>query len=318
MKKVNVILAAYNGEKFIREQIDSIIENFSNLESNAYEFKIIISDDSSCDRTSEIINQYSIADQRVILLDSEKKGGVRENFKHLIMNTDADYVFFSDQDDFWLPNKIELFLTRFSEIEKNFNGPIMVHSDLSVVNEELFPINNSMFEYQKINKKPTFPELLVSNSVTGCVMACNKHLIDIAKKSSIDESIMHDWYLALIASAFGIIDFIDCPLILYRQHSANQVGAKSFSIKALLGSEGIPNKIFDLRLSVLKTRKQAEIFHRDFSETMINVNKEYLETYIESFDLSFSYRLNAFLFKKVKKKGFLRNLFFFAFYVVKI
>jgi len=317
MKKVNVILAAYNGEKYIKEQLISIIENFNNVKSNIYDLQIIVSDDYSSDNTVNIITELSLSDKRIKLLDRDKKGGVKENFRHLIMNSDADYVFFSDQDDYWLPNKIELFLNRFKEIELGFDGPIMIHSDLSVVNEDLLVINKSMFEYQKLNKKPSFMELIVSNSITGCVMACNKPLIEIAKRSSIQDSIMHDWYLALIASAFGVVDFIDSPLILYRQHSTNQVGAKSFALKEIINRKNCKGKIDSIRSSILKTKNQAKLFEFDFSNEISEISKSNLREYIKSFDMSFSYRLDLFLFKRIKKTGILRNIMFFIFYVVK-
>jgi glycosyltransferase involved in cell wall biosynthesis len=316
MKKIDVILASYNGEEFIEEQINSILLNFNKISD--YSCRLLISDDCSHDKTIEIIRLASISDDRIYLIDINKKGGVRQNFNFLINISDADYIFFSDQDDFWLPNKINIFMKKFSDVEKTNNGPILIHSDLSVVDKDLSPINTSMFNYQKINKNPIFSELLVSNSITGCVMACNKALLDNIRKKSIEESIMHDWYIGLYASAFGAIFFIDKPLILYRQHDNNQVGAKSFNFFDIINFNAWKNKLSQIRESILKTKYQAELFFFDFGDKLDFDKKIIISKYIESFEGSFLMRFILFKKNKIKKFGILRNIIFFLMYVCKL
>ncbi|AYM89682.1 glycosyltransferase family 2 protein [Serratia sp. 3ACOL1] len=315
MKTIEVILAAYNGCKYIREQIFSILLNFDKLSD--FDCKLLISDDGSTDSTVEIIESIKLLDDRVFLINKDKKGGVKANFLCLINASNADYVFFSDQDDLWLPDKISLFIDRFNEVESDFSGPILVHSDLSVADKNLSPINISMFEYQNINKSPSFSQLLVSNSITGCVMACNRELISILKKSNIKESIMHDWYAALCASAFGIITFIDKPLILYRQHGGNQVGAKSFALGDLIKTDSIKEKLQQTKKSIIRTRNQSAVFLSDFSTVLESDKKFLLADYIESFNESVTRRANLFFNKNIKKHGTLRNVFFFIFYVLR-
>ncbi|VDR25999.1 putative glycosyl transferase [Raoultella terrigena] len=316
MKKLDVILASYNGERYIKDQILSVLTCFEHVHN--MECRILISDDSSLDNTVSVLQEICNHDSRVQLLDSDKKGGVKFNFHHLMLNTDADYIFFSDQDDYWLPEKINLFLNKMMESESENPGPVLVHSDLCVTDENLSPVNVSMFNYQNLNKTPSFTELLISNSVTGCVMACNKELIDSVKHGKIEESIMHDWYVALYASAFGRIEFIDHSMILYRQHSNNQVGAKAFTLKKLISSDGYKNQIKNARDSVYKTKAQAQLFYDDFGLLLNVSDKNILEKFISTFDGSFLGRLNLFLNKKIRKKGFLRNLVFFFIYVVRI
>lgn len=316
MKKIEVLLATYNGEKFVREQIYSVLNNFDKI--SGYECKILVSDDKSTDKTVQIIKSLQEQEPRILFLDGEKKGGVRSNFYYLLEHTDADYVFFCDQDDLWLPDKISVFLERFKSEEVSYNGPILVHSDLCVADANLSPINVSMFDYQKINKNPSFVELIVSNSVTGCVMACNRELIEGVKKSQIQNSIMHDWYIGLYASAFGRILFIEKSFILYRQHGGNQVGAKSFLIKDIFNLKGLRGKVKNASDSVIKTKKQAELFFSDFNEKLDKANKDILNSYISSFEEGqFFKRLKLFLFKDVNKKGLLRNIVFFFIYVFK-
>lgn len=312
MKKIDVLLASYNGEKYIGDQIESIIINFSKLTN--YECRLLVSDDNSTDNTVEIIRRYSAIDERIKLLDLNKKGGVRQNFYFLIKNTNADYVFFSDQDDFWLPEKMEIFMDRFCSVESVGAQPILIHSDLCVVDKNLSPINISMFNYQKINKTPTFLDLIVSNSVTGCVMACNRDLIELAKNSSIKDSIMHDWYMALIASAHGKVEFIDKPLILYRQHGNNQVGAKNLSWKNVIKLNGIRTSLIAAKNSVLKTKIQASLFFKDFNGIISGDKANDLKDYVNSFNSCLFKRLSLYMSGKVKKKGAVRNfVLFFAF-----
>ncbi|WP_337264288.1 MULTISPECIES: glycosyltransferase family 2 protein [unclassified Serratia (in: enterobacteria)] len=315
MKKIEVILATYNGSNYVKEQVCSILSNFDKLTS--FDCKLLISDDGSTDSTGEIIESIKISDNRVSFIDKEKKGGVKANFSFLINKSNADYVFFSDQDDLWLPDKMSIFIEKFSETESNFNGPILIHSDLCVADKNLSPINRSMFKYQNLNKAPSFSQLLVSNSITGCVMACNRELITIIKGSKIKDSIMHDWYIGLCAAAFGKIVFIDKPLILYRQHGGNQVGAKSFALSDLIKIGNIKGKVTEIQESIIRTKKQAELFFSEFSSELSDSKKRLVETYINSFGNSIRYRADLFFNKKFNKNGKLRNLFFFIFYVLK-
>ncbi|ATM20273.1 glycosyltransferase family 2 protein [Raoultella ornithinolytica] len=316
MKKVDVILATYNGDRYIAEQISSILLNFDKLTD--YSCRLLISDDSSNDNTVDVINKFINSDERVILIDIQKKGGVKENFYHLIAKADADYVFFCDQDDFWLPEKMRVFLEQFEILENDHSAndkkPILIHSDLCVADHVLSPIHRSMFSYQKLNKNPVFSELLVSNSITGCVMACNKSLMNIAKKNDLTKAIMHDWYIGLLASCYGRIHFIDKPLILYRQHGNNQVGAKEFTLNGLLNIKNLISVFRRAKQSVRKTKEQAEFFLIN-NEFMISNERKILEDYISSFSKSFLSRGKLFFTGGIRKKGFLRNIMFFVIYV---
>lgn len=302
-------MSTYCGEKFINEQLDSIIINVAKLDMR-YKVDIIISDDASTDNTVNIINDKKIIYPDIYILDKARKGGAIKNFSYLIKNvsTDYDYFFFSDQDDFWLPHKLAKFLAFFEQNDSEI--PTLLHSDLMIVDSELFPIAKSMFQFQKLNKSPTFSNLVVQNSVTGCVMAINKPLLLLAQKSRIDLSIMHDWYLALIASAFGKIHFIDLPTILYRQHSSNEVGAKKYSYLQHF------YKLSNLRInyqkaiaSQNKVLKQAQLFLEDFSAELSEDHQQALQNYVRYYDLSFwgKWRL---LKQGYRKFGLVRNLIY--------
>ncbi|HIF9347326.1 TPA: glycosyltransferase family 2 protein [Photobacterium damselae] len=219
---INILLATYNGAKYIEEQLDSI---FNQDLPNGYKINVFLSDDSSKDDTVSIVkNNYS----QVNILSTDRKGGVINNFKYLIDNcSDGDLYFFCDQDDVWKKDKLLKFISVFDSKKQN---PILIHSDLSVVDAELNIICDSMFEYQGLNKNPSFENLLISNSITGCVCAINHELISILRKIPFSDIIMHDWFIALICSSKGEIIFVDEPTIYYRQHGGNQVGAKNKNI----------------------------------------------------------------------------------------
>ncbi|KHT14078.1 glycosyltransferase family 2 protein [Pectobacterium carotovorum] len=314
MKSIDVLLATYNGSKYIEEQINSVLLNFDRLES--FNCNLVISDDFSSDNTVNLIKNYCEIDSRIVFTNNDKKGGVRENFEFLIRMTKADYVFFCDQDDFWLPSKMEIFINKFIDVEKGNNKPVLIHSDLCVSNKYLAPIDSSMFRYQNINKQPTFPKIIASNSVTGCVMACNKKLIELARMGNIKDSIMHDWYMAMIAIAFGYLYFIDHSLILYRQHGNNQVGAKSFGLKEIFSIRSVIYKYKQAKISVFATRNQACLFLNDYMKLLNEDEKSLLRDFSSLTRTSIVGRFSIFFKQGVRKKGLLRNILFFYIYVV--
>ncbi|MCS2171729.1 glycosyltransferase family 2 protein [Scandinavium sp. TWS1a] len=313
-KKVSILLATYNGSKYVHQQIDSIALGIRSL-TNEYDFNVFISDDASSDNTVEIIKGLSEKHKFLNLIDSERKGGVKNNFLFLVNNIpdDSDYMFFCDQDDFWLPNKLKLFLDEF--IERDSNVPLLLHSDLTVVDECLFPNYLSMFDSQKLNKNATFNELITQNNVTGCVMAINKSAFKLIKDVDFTYSIMHDWYIALYVSFYGEIYFIDKPTILYRQHSNNQVGAKQLNISSLLQSfRNFPLLFESARDSVNKTKAQAKLFYTHNSGENSHRLKE-LKSFIDSFEQSWIKRLRCFFVYGFRKHSIIRNFVFFFVYV---
>lgn len=218
---VAVLLAAYNGEKYIGQQIESVLaQSYQNI-------RLIISDDFSSDGTAEYIRQYALKDERIAVLQSEKRmGSAQANFMFLLKNAEADYYMFCDQDDFWFPDKVETELKKMLVLEKP-GLPVLVHSDLSVADSALNVKAESFFRYQGLSKEQPLAAALIQNNVTGCTVLLNPALRALAlKKSDTCGMVMHDWFLAILASAMGVIGFVDRPLMLYRQHENNQVGAK--------------------------------------------------------------------------------------------
>lgn len=228
MPPVSVLLATFNNAPYVGELLDSILnQTFTDIE-------IVVRDDGSSDGTMDVVKSY--VDERIRILPSKKpSGSAQNNFYMLMGNCDTDYVMFADADDVWLPDKIQKTLDAIKTLESQYGQdcPLLVHTDLAVVGPALEPIAPSLFRYEKLSpKRNSFKQLLVQNNVTGCTAMINRalHKLVPGKPAS---SVMHDWWLALAAAAFGHIGVVDEPLILYRQHGNNEVGAYDASDLAL-------------------------------------------------------------------------------------
>lgn len=226
---VEILLATYNGGKYLKEQLDSIVsQTYSN-------WVIIARDDGSEDDTIEILEEYKkkYFSKFIIIKDSDKRLGVCQNFGRLMQHSTADYIMFCDQDDVWLKNKISHFMREMISLEKK-NGshtPILIFSDVFVVNEKLEILADSMLKYQNVN--PNFTKdikmLAVCNPITGCSTLLNKAAVQVSIPPV--EVTVHDWWAGLsVLDKKGVIHYIDSPLVKYRQHASNAVGARRAAI----------------------------------------------------------------------------------------
>lgn len=269
---VAILLAVYNGEKYLKEQIESI------LSQTFTDFKIIIRDDGSKDSSVSIIQDYcNKYPQKIFALNGKPTGGAAKNFAALLDHCDEDYIMFCDQDDVWLPDKIEKTLAAMKAAENGGKTPVLVHTDLMVVDQNLTVISQSFFNFQQLKQNNvTLPRLLVQNYVTGCTIMINRALRQ--KCGNIpDECIMHDWWLALIASLFGKVICINEATMLYRQHDDNQVGAK-----AAYGVSFIKRKLSTLdkvRENYNATYNQAQLLLECYADTLDKSSCEIIQTY---------------------------------------
>lgn len=235
--RVSVLLACYNGEKYLREQIESI------LNQSFKDFTLFISDDGSTDDTLEIINEYVMKDVRIKLLSKhEPNKSACRHFLYMLENIQSDLYLFCDQDDVWLDNHVLKFVEEYnslSEIEKT--KPVLIHSDLKIVDSKLSVISDSYFNYDRLPKNPDAHFYFQMNNVTGCVSMINNSLKEYVfsdpnvLKNNSDKILMHDSFFASIASEFGRKIFIDEPLILYRQHGNNVCGVgEGWNLKSFI------------------------------------------------------------------------------------
>lgn len=230
-KHVAILMATYNGECYISEQIESI------LNQTYYNWTLYVKDDLSTDSTLTIVRKYAAIDDRIVLLDSKDKCGAKENFISMLEAIDADYYMFSDQDDVWLPYKVEMSISALLRLEAKYsNLPLIVHTDLKVVDESLNTICPSLWQMFRIEPSllNTFDRLGGHCLVTGCTMAFNRKAKSVCLPMS-DAAIMHDVWMALkVYKEKGHIEYIKEPTILYRQHGHNTLGAKDFRYNYVL------------------------------------------------------------------------------------
>lgn len=212
---VVVLLSTYNGERYLAEQLESILSQ--KFECN---LTLIIRDDGSSDNTRNILLAHEKANQNIILSFGDNVGVVQSFFELLKMANEtlhADFYFLCDQDDIWLPDKIK----RACGMLRMQNGSCLYSSSLNVTDEHL------QHKYvMKHSLAHSSYDAIYTNAVTGCTAAWNKHFQELIRiPDGSEEVLMHDWWLYLIAAFFGTHVYDERPSIMYRQHSANVVGA---------------------------------------------------------------------------------------------
>ncbi|HEL1781123.1 TPA: glycosyltransferase family 2 protein [Streptococcus suis] len=288
--KVNILMSTYNGQQFLAEQIRSI------QEQTYTDWTLFIRDDGSSDNTKEILKDFERQDSRVHLIDSDKSDnlGVIKSFHKLVNHDRADYYFFSDQDDVWLPNKLELSLNEAQNYPANL--PLMVYMDLKVVNQDLEIMTESMVKSQSHHANTELVQELTENTVTGGVAMINHTLAEMWQET--DDILMHDWYLALLASAFGDLVFIDQPGELYRQHSDNVLGARTLSKRFKKWIR--PHILFAVYWDLIKnSQKQARhLLQMPLSQS----NRELIEAFVTIMDKPMLER-----FRILRKYGLRKN-----------
>lgn len=203
--KISVCMATYNGEKYIKEQLDSILCQI--VEND----EVIISDDSSTDNTVEIINAFN--DDRIKIYKNEKEKGYTRNFENALEKASGDIIFLSDQDDIWIEDKVK----KMTEILENYD---FVVSDNSIVNENLEVINKSHFEVYK-TKNGFLTNLLLPRYVGAC-MAFKKNVLQKSLPFPNNAKLSaHDYWISLIAEMYFKSYKLDEQLLLYRRHGTN-------------------------------------------------------------------------------------------------
>lgn len=295
--EILILMAVYNGQSFIEEQLLSILnQSYSHIH-------IIVSDNCSEDKTLEIVSRISRKyPEKITILTSGHNQGVVGNFAKLIAYADADYIMFSDSDDVWLPNKIELTLQKMHEMEQLHGNhlPLLVHTDLSVVDRKLKCLHKSFWKFSGYapHRHMHLNRQLAQNVITGCSVMINRPLLDLSK--SIPKGIiMHDWWLGLIALAFGRVSIVDKPTILYRQHGGNDTGAKKYSLMAFL--KQVKRKEAD-------TYSQARLFLEFFENKLNPDQKAAVQAYLSKEKSSFISRVYLIYRYGFYKHGLLRNL----------
>ena len=198
---ISVCMPTYNGERYVGEQVASILRS-PNVD------EVLVSDDGSDDGTRRLL--IGLADPRIRLIEGPRAGLVK-NYEHLLTQVRGDHIFLADQDDVWLPGKVEAMTHALA-------GADLALSDCVVVDGALQPLRPSFFAAR--GSRPGLLRNLVRNSYLGCCMAFNRRLLSYALPFPAQLP-MHDWWLGLVAELFGTVRFVPTPLVMYRRHGEN-------------------------------------------------------------------------------------------------
>ena len=192
-------MATYNGEKYVAAQLESIL-------ASPLVGELLVSDDGSTDRTIEIVERFS--DSRIKLLRGPRAGYGR-NFEYLLTQAQGEYIFFSDQDDIWLPEKIGLMAAQLQHADLVMSDCVVVDQDLKVLHPSYFAL---------IDSRPGLLKNLAKNSYLGCCMALRRrllaHILPLPRHLP-----YHDWWAGMVAEAFGTVTFLNVALMQYRRHA---------------------------------------------------------------------------------------------------
>ncbi|HML67606.1 MAG TPA: glycosyltransferase family 2 protein [Clostridia bacterium] len=272
---ITILMATYNGERFVRAQIESILEQ---TEQN---FILQIQDDGSTDGTFSIISEYAekYPGQVKVHKSTANSGGAKWNFLQMMTAFQDDYVMLCDQDDVWLPNKIEVTLRAMQNLEETHGKqtPILIHTDLTVVDESLNVIGKSLNKMLDLRMdKTTLPSQVVQNTVTGCTAMYNQALAQLIRMPKF--CLVHDWWLGLVAVCFGKKEYLPERTMLYRQHGANSIGAKKVRSVAYIVDKALrPDTI---RMQLKAPYLQAEELLRVYDDRLDTTQKTFLCDFI--------------------------------------
>ena len=290
--KVTILLSTYNGEQFLAEQIKSI------QEQTYRDWQLLIRDDGSTDGTRAVIEDFCRKDDRIAFINRENPQnlGVIQSFHNLLQYQDSDFYLFSDQDDVWLPDKIAMQLAEADKYDSS--QPLLVYTDLKVVDQELQVVHESMIRTQSDHANTELVQELTENTVTGGVSMINRALAQLWTGKEEHELLMHDWYLGLLAAAFGNLVYIDKPGELYRQHSNNVLGART--LRKRVKNWVRPHVLFT---KYWKLIKDSQTQARNLLVLPLTAeNRELIENFVTIMEVPFKER-----WRRVRQYGYRKN-----------
>ena len=233
---ISVCMATYNGEKYLKEQLDSILKQIKSSD------ELIISDDGSTDSTRIIIKEYQQEYKNIYLINGPKMG-VQKNFENALKKSKGDIIFLSDQDDVWMDDKVNEVLEAF----QNPNVVLILH-DAQIVDQNGQVIENSFFEHR--GSKSGLCKNLWKNSYLGCCMALRRSVLECSLPFP-PKIEMHDWWIGLIGEMMGEVRLIDKPLLKYRRHGENVSSFQHHPFKKM-----VMNRLYFIQ-QLVKVRKRC-------------------------------------------------------------
>jgi glycosyltransferase involved in cell wall biosynthesis len=276
---VEVLLATYNGERFLREQIDSILtQDYVNL-------RVLARDDGSTDATVSLLNEYAerLPNRFRVMPSSPGTGSPKDNFLMLMRASSARYICFSDQDDIWLPDKVSRTKRAMDELESRWGAdtPSLVFTDARVVDHQLRTLHESFWAHEKIepDRIHHLPLLIGRNVVTGCTMLLNRRLLELSFAMP-SEASMHDRWIGLLACAIGKSCAVRAQTLLYRQHDRNVAGIeKSTGSLPQLFRRLVRRDARQMQWTI--SQRQAEAFLRAYSAELSPNHRDLLRAYLQ-------------------------------------
>ncbi len=255
-KKISVVVATYNGEKYLTKQLDSLLAQSIPVD------EIIIVDDCSTDNTWSILQDYQLKYHNIKIYQNPQNLGCAKIFFHGLKYCSGEYIAFCDQDDIWLSNKLQTLLD-------NIGDNLLIHSDAELIDEEDNVIAESHFAYSKKHRDSLFTSQLFKCNVTGCTALISRKLLDYPIP---ERFYIHDHYFALLAANLNKLKFIDEKLILYRQHANNVYGANKFSYDKFITHTSVVADSYSLLLELTvfannySNIKLMRDYRRDFAQ----------------------------------------------------
>ena len=283
-------MATYNGEKYLIEQIESII-------NQSYEnWTLLIRDDISEDSTVSIIEEYEKKDSRIRLLRDEKGNlGFVKNFEELLVQSQEDFIMFCDQDDYWLENKLEIYINELNKLLKEeIEEPLLLHSNSFICDDNLeiikekFIVSKEALRYKENN-------YFFSYTVQGSTVLLNRKLIDIGLPF-LESVTLHDRYFHLLAEFFGK------RVLKYRQHENNKIGARGNILEKILRKKYFDIEDRDLIIEIKK--KYIDILEKEKIEKIndylevTNIQKSRFIRFFLSLDFEMNLKKRIFLLLK--------------------
>lgn len=230
MKKLQILMSTYNGKAYLREQLDSVLQQDCK-QKGLVKLQLLVRDDGSKDGTQKILQEYAVRYPQEVRWYQGENCGVIQSFFELMKKTEkADFYAFSDQDDFWMPDKMSSAIQIIEKYGKN--RPFLYCCRPKLVDAELNAITSAM---KRPAMRPSFGNALLENIVTGCTAVMNEELRALVAVRFPKFTVMHDRWFYLAASCFGRVYYDETPHICYRQHGGNVVGVNSGRWKEFYG-----------------------------------------------------------------------------------
>lgn len=288
---VQVLLSTWNGERWLPELLNSL------LHQSYQNWQLIIRDDGSTDQTPKLIAKWQECyPEKIIILNDTQHIGSKHSFSRLVQQSTARYLMFCDQDDVWQNNKIDLQMMRMREKEQRYGKatPVLVHSDLAVVDKSLKIKHSSFWQLRDFKLTQSKQQYLVQNVVTGSTCLFNRVAAELAFPLS-SKAMEHDRWLALCVAWFGVIDALDLPLVSYRQHGRNQIGAFVNNIS--------------IRNSAMAWSMQADYFLHCFEQHITQQEQQHIESLATLYkNTNWLQRRMILIKEKIRKDGLIPNI----------